>query len=104
MSITRRQILAAAAGTAAVAAMPAAAVGAVEVAPFDLDRFLSFTAAETERLHPGTDAMMNRAVCKWPSAPFVDRQAFFDGKIDWTFYARRREWIGIDRIGIEDAS
>ncbi|MCK1744261.1 hypothetical protein IVA80_26355 [Bradyrhizobium sp. 139] len=36
------------------------------------------------------------APAEWPTAPF-DRQAFFDGKLDWTFYARR-EWSGIDRV------
>ena len=56
--------------SAACAAMPAAAaIEAVEV-----------TAVE------------------WPTAPFVDRQTFYDGKVDWTFYARRREWIGYDRV------
>ena len=69
MSFTRRQILAGAAATAATAALPAAAVEAVEEAPIE-----------------------------WPVAPFVDRQTFFDGRIDWTFCARRREWIGIDRV------
>lgn len=64
-----RHLLAGTAATAACAAMPAAAaIEAGEGAPVE-----------------------------WPTAPFVDRQTFFDGKVDWTFYARRREWIGIDR-------
>jgi hypothetical protein len=33
----------------------------------------------------------------WPAPPYVDRQTHFDGRVDWTFYARRREWVGIDR-------
>ncbi|WP_038965551.1 hypothetical protein [Bradyrhizobium diazoefficiens] len=33
----------------------------------------------------------------FPSPPYVDRQRFFDGRVDWTFYARRRKWVGIDR-------
>jgi hypothetical protein len=65
--LTRRKILAGAAATAAVAAMPASAI------------------AEAARERP------------FPAPPYVDRQSFFDGRIDWTFYARRREWVGIDR-------
>lgn len=38
------------------------------------------------------------ALVEWSTVPFVERQTFFDGKVDWTFYARRREWIGIDRV------
>ncbi|WP_354264817.1 hypothetical protein [Bradyrhizobium sp. GM2.2] len=68
--VTRRHLLASAAVTAASAAMPvAAATESAEMAPVE-----------------------------WPTAPFIDRQTFFDGKIDWTFYARRREWIGIERL------
>lgn len=68
MSLTRRHLLAGAAATAAVAALPAAAaIEAVGEAPIE-----------------------------W-SVAFADRQTFFDGKVDWIFYARRREWIGIDR-------
>ena len=67
---TRRNLLAGAAATAACAAFPAAAaIEAVKVTPVE-----------------------------WPSAPFVDRQTFFDGRVDWTFYARRREWVGCDRV------
>ena len=60
--LTRRHLLAGAAATAAVAAMPPAAI----IEPFQ-------------------------------APPYVDGQRFFDGKIDWTFYGRRREWIGVDR-------
>jgi hypothetical protein len=35
---------------------------------------------------------------EWPTAPLVDRQTFFDGRVDWTFHARRREWVGYDRV------
>jgi hypothetical protein len=65
--LSRRQIIAGAAASAAVAAMPAAAIAE--------------TTPETA----------------WPAPPYVDRQTHFDGRVDWTFYARRREWVGIDR-------
>ncbi|MET4476676.1 hypothetical protein [Bradyrhizobium sp. F1.13.3] len=67
--LTRRHLLGRAGVTAACAAMPGAAVIGV--------------------------AVEKRS---FPLPPYVDRQTFFDGKIDWTFYARRREWIGIDRV------
>lgn len=37
----------------------------------------------------------------FPKPPYVDRQAFFDGRVDWTFYARRREWLGIEKLPCE---
>lgn len=46
---------------------------------------------------PAAAAIEAVVVHEWPIAP-IDRQTFFDGRIDWTFYARRREWIGIDRV------
>lgn len=44
MDLTRRQIIAGAAATAAVAAVP-----------FDVERFVTFVVAVTERLHPGVN-------------------------------------------------
>jgi hypothetical protein len=67
MTLSRRQIIAGAAASAAVAALPAAAIA---------------EAAQEIR---------------WPAPPYVDRQTHFDGSVDWTFYARRHEWSGIDR-------
>jgi hypothetical protein len=56
----------------------AAAIAAVvETAPVSIDEWIE-------------------ANIHWPTTS-VDRQTFFDGRVDWTFYARRREWIGIDR-------
>ena len=49
MSLTRRQILAGSAATAACAAMPAAVIAE---RGFDVDRFINVAVAETERLHP----------------------------------------------------
>ena len=67
MSLTRSRLLSGAAASAAVTALPAAAaIGAEE------------------------------ASIEWSVAPVVDRQTFFDGKLDWTSSARRREWVGID--------
>ena len=53
-ALTRRHLLAGAAATAAVAALPAVAIAEQG---FDLDRFLAFVVAETERLHPGHGAL-----------------------------------------------
>ena len=78
LTVSRCQILAGAAANAAVAAIPAAAIaGVLETAPMSIDAWI------TENF-------------EWPTVP-IDHQTFFDGRIDWTFYARRREWIGIDR-------
>lgn len=56
--LTRRHLLAGVAATAAVAAMPAAAIAAVGQAPvvFDMGRFIAFCVAETERRHPGVNS------------------------------------------------
>ncbi|MCC8961639.1 hypothetical protein H8A95_04710 [Bradyrhizobium sp. Pear76] len=51
--ITRRNLLAGAAASAACAAMPTAAIAKQGL---DLDRFLEVVIAETERLHPGVNA------------------------------------------------
>lgn len=34
---------------------------------------------------------------RFPLPPHFDRQTFFDGRTDWTYYAARREWVGIWR-------
>ena len=80
--LTRRHLLAGAAATAACAAMPAAAaaIGAVGSVPMSVEDWIA-------------------ANIEWPRAT-VDRQAFHDGRILWTYYARRREWIGIDWDGV----
>jgi hypothetical protein len=33
----------------------------------------------------------------FPRTPYVDHQTFFDGRVDWTYYAGRMEWVGICR-------
>ena len=57
VTLTRRHVLAGAAATVAAAALPAVAVAEVAVnAQFDVERFITFAVAETERLHPGINA------------------------------------------------
>jgi len=35
------------------------------------------------------------ALLPFPDAPYIDGQRFFDGEWHWTFYLRRREWVGV---------
>jgi hypothetical protein len=42
-------------------------------------------------------ATASAAATPWPNPPYVAGQTFFDGHIDWTFYERRQEWIGVTR-------
>jgi hypothetical protein len=42
-------------------------------------------------------ATASAAATPWPNPPYVAGQTFFDGRIDWTFYERRQEWIGVTR-------
>jgi hypothetical protein len=44
-----------------------------------------------------TAATAIAAATPWPNPPYVDRQQFFDGRGDWTFYALRLEWVGVTR-------
>lgn len=79
--LTRRHLLVGAAATAAVAAMPEAALAAVEMSP-------DYGVGARNR-------MCLDALLPFPDAPYVDGQRFFDGEWHWTFYKRRREWIGV---------
>jgi hypothetical protein len=40
---------------------------------------------------------------RFPLPPHFDRQTFFDGRTDWTYYAARREWVGIWRDPVVQA-
>jgi hypothetical protein len=64
-ALTRRQLLAGAAATVAVAAMPAAVIAEQG---FDLDRFIDVAVAETGALHPGTGSMMSAAQYRYELA------------------------------------
>jgi hypothetical protein len=77
MTITRRQILAGAATTAAVAAMPAAVIAEQG---FDLGRFLEVAVAETNRLHPRLDFVESLK-----EARRLSQLALGDGPHEWVW-------------------
>jgi len=79
--LTRRHLIAGAAASAVVAAMPAAALAAVEPPLDPYGIMLQQAAREARR--------------PFPPAPWHDRQSFFDGEVNWTFYLARLEWVGI---------
>jgi hypothetical protein len=86
--LSRRQIIAGAVGAAAGAALPAVAIAG--------DSSLSMTFKLRDEHVTEMAALKERALY-WPKPPFVDRQQFFDGEVEWTFYERRREWTGVYR-------
>lgn len=87
--LSRRDLIAGAAATVAVAVMPATVLAAVEPPLDSYDWMLQQIAREARR--------------PFPPAPWVDRQTFCDGECHWTFYKARLEWVGIRYATLTDA-